>query len=128
VTWERVIFLQLDEFMALKERTMEIVEEVFADTNGLQKETNTKLAITILFMNLCTMHGVINKFSYEFFTFLRLHLLHVDTCLPQNYYVTKTLTKRLGLDYKNIHACGKGCVLFQGEYRDVVSCPKCGAP
>jgi hypothetical protein len=34
------VFLQLDEFMALKERTMEIVEEVFADTNGLQKETN----------------------------------------------------------------------------------------
>jgi hypothetical protein len=56
------------------------------------------------------------------------HLLLVDNCLPQNYYATKILTRQLGLDYKNIHACGKRCVLFRGEYKDVISCPKCGAP
>jgi len=87
----------------------------------------TRLTIIILFMNLCMVHGVSNKFVDELLTFLRLLLL-VDNCLPQNYYASKTLTRRLGLNYKNIHACGKGCVLFQGEYKDAISCPKCGAP
>jgi len=53
----------------------------------------TKLIVTLLFMNLCTMHGIDNKFVDEFFTLLRLHLLLADNCLPQNYYVGKTLTK-----------------------------------
>jgi len=30
----------------------------------------TKLVVTILLMNLCTMHGVSNKFANELFTFL----------------------------------------------------------
>jgi len=69
----------------------------------------TKLAATILFMNLCTVHGVSNKFVDELFTLSHLHLLLGDNCLPNNYYVAKTLIKRLDLDYKSIHACSKGC-------------------
>jgi hypothetical protein len=88
----------------------------------------TKLATTILFVNLCMMHGVNNKFAYELFTLLRLHLLLADNCLPHNYYVAKTLTRKIGLDYKNIRVCGKRCVLFRSEYRNVINCPKCGTP
>lgn len=69
----------------------------------------TKLVVTILLMNLCIIHGVNNKFANELFTLLHLHLLSGDNCLLNNYYVAKTLTKKLGLDYKNIHACSKGC-------------------
>jgi len=87
----------------------------------------TKLTAIILFMNLCIVHGINNKFANELFTLLHFHLLHVDNCLPNNYYATKTLSKILMLDYKNIHACGKRCVLYQEEYKDVVYCPKCGA-
>ncbi len=48
--------------------------------------------------------------------------------MPQNYYAAKTLTIRVGLDYKNIHVCGKRCVLFRGKYKDVINFPKCGTP
>ncbi len=33
----------------------------------------TKLVATILFMNLCIVHGVSNKFANELFTLLHLH-------------------------------------------------------
>jgi hypothetical protein len=51
-------------------------------------------------MNLCTLHGANNKFTDELFTLLQFHLLPIDNCLPQNYYVVKTLTRSLNLDYK----------------------------
>ncbi len=51
----------------------------------------TKLAATILLMNLCIIHGVNNKFAIELFTFLHLHLLSGDNCLPNNYYVAKNI-------------------------------------
>jgi hypothetical protein len=51
-------------------------------------------------MNLCTLHGVNNKFTDELFTLLQIHLLPINNCLPQNYYVVKTLTIILNLDYK----------------------------
>jgi CRISPR/Cas system-associated protein Cas7 (RAMP superfamily) len=73
----------------------------------------TKLVATILLMNLCIVHGVSNKFANELFTFLHLHLLLGDNCLLNNYYVAKTLTKRLGLDCKCIHACNKGVFCFE---------------
>jgi hypothetical protein len=65
-----------------------------------------------ILMNSCTVHGINNKFANKLFTLLWLHLLPVDNCLPHDYYIAKTLTRRLGLDYKNIHDCGKGCVIF----------------
>jgi hypothetical protein len=48
--------------------------------------------------------------------------------LVGNYYAIEALTWNLGLDYNNIHACAKGCVLFQGGYKDVIHCPKCVGP
>jgi hypothetical protein len=86
----------------------------------------TKLATTILLMNLCTIHGMNNKFANELFGFLRHHSLHELDCLPTNYYATRALTQKFGLDSENIHACPKGCVLFRKEHRNNVTCPKCG--
>jgi hypothetical protein len=85
-----------------------------------------ELTTTILIMNLCIVHKVNNKFANELFALLCLHLLLANNCLPNNYYAIKTLTIRLRLDYKNIHACAKGCVLYQEKYKDVLCCPKCG--
>jgi hypothetical protein len=79
-------------------------------------------------MNLCIVHGVTNKFANELFTLLCLHLLPEPNCLPNNLYIAKTLTHQLGLDYKTIHACARGCVLFSEEHQNVVNCPKCGGP
>jgi hypothetical protein len=69
-----------------------------------------------------------NKFANELFTLLRFHLLPEPNCLPNNFYVAKTLTCQLGLDRKTIHACARGCVLFRGQHQNVVHYPKCGGP
>jgi hypothetical protein len=72
----------------------------------------TKLVATILFMNLCIIHGVNNKFSDEHFALVCHHLLPEPNYLATNYYVARALTHKLGLDYENIHACPKGRILF----------------
>jgi hypothetical protein len=79
-------------------------------------------------MNLCTVHGVSNNFGDELFTILHRHLLREGNILPRNHYAAKSLTSKLDLTYTSIHACGKGCVLFKGEYADAELCPKCDGP
>jgi hypothetical protein len=79
-------------------------------------------------MNLCAVHGVSNNFADELFTILHRHLLPEGNILPRNHYVAKSLTSKLGLTYTSIHACGKSCVLFNGEYADAERCPKCDGP
>jgi hypothetical protein len=123
------------------------MEELTGDTNSVHEETDsgfdpeplegvlqqlysgaraTKLAATLLLMNLCTVHGVSNSFADEFFAILHSHLLPEENCLPKNYHAAKSLTRKLGLSYNSIHACAKGCVLFRGEHAEEISCPKCG--
>ena len=46
----------------------------------------TKLAATILLMNLCTVHGVSNTFVDEMFAILHGHVLSEVNCLPKNYH------------------------------------------
>jgi hypothetical protein len=87
-----------------------------------------KLAATILFMNLCTVHGISSSFAEEFFTILHVHILLENNCLSKNHYAAKLLTKKLGLAYNTIHACKKGYVLFRGVDADVEKCPKCDQP
>jgi hypothetical protein len=88
----------------------------------------TKLAATILLQNLYTVHGVSNNFTDELFTILHRHLQPEGNILPKNHYAAKSLTSMLGLSYNSIHACGKECVLFRGDYIDVERCPKCDGP
>jgi hypothetical protein len=73
----------------------------------------TKLTSTLLLMNVCTILGVSNKFMDELLTLFHKHLLSNDNLLPPNMYVIKNLTRKIGLDYKHIHACVNGCILFQ---------------
>jgi hypothetical protein len=96
----------------------EAIQELYAGSRS------TKLAATILLMNLCTVHGVSNNFVDELFTILHRHLLPEGNYLPRNHYTAKILTSKLGLTYNSIHACAKGCVLFRGEYVEAERCPK----
>ena len=84
----------------------EAIQELFS---GLKC---TKLAATILLMNLCTMHRVSNNFVEELFTLLHSHILPSKNCLSKNFHAACSLIQKLGLSYNNIHACEKGCVLF----------------
>jgi hypothetical protein len=86
---------------------------------------STKLAATVLLMNLCIVHGVSNCFADELFTILHGRLLPEENGLPRNYYGAKTLTRRLGLSYNTLHACENGCVLFRGDLANEERCPKC---
>jgi hypothetical protein len=88
----------------------------------------SKLAATILLMNLCTVHGISNSFAEELFTILNVHILPEKNCLPKNHYAAKSLTKKLGLAYNTIHACERRCVLFRGTIADADKCPKCDQP
>ncbi len=87
----------------------------------------TKLTSILLLMNVCTVHGISNKFMEELLTLLHKHLLPKDNLLPPSMYVAKSLTKKVGLDYKHIHACANGCILFWKKYETFEACPKCGA-
>ncbi len=75
---------------------------------------STKLADTMLLMNICTIHGVNNKFVDELLSLLHKHLFPPDNCLPSNMYHAKALIRKLGLNYKIIHACPNGCVVLKG--------------
>jgi len=87
----------------------------------------TKLTSTLLLMNVCTIHGVSNKFMDELLALLHKHLLPKDNLLPLSMYAVKSLTRKVGLDYKHIHACVNGCILFRKQYETLEACPKCGA-
>ncbi len=90
-----------------------ILEDVVAELyKGL---SSNKLVATVLLMNLCTIHGMTNKFCDEFFHITTSSFLLVDNCLPINYHFAKSLTRKLGLDCVNIHACLVGCVFFKKE-------------
>ena len=109
-------------------------EEVNFDASGLTDSMqelytgcrSSKLAATILLMNLCTIHGVSNHCANELFSLLQTHLLPQQNTLPKTYYAAKSLTAKLGLTYNSIHACERGCMLFRGEHQDALRCPKCG--
>ncbi len=87
---------------------------------------STKLTATMLLMNICTVHGVNNKFVDELLSLLHKYLLPPNNCLPSNMYHAKTLTKKVGFNYHIIHACPNGCILFQGVHTNLDTYPKCG--
>jgi hypothetical protein len=70
------------------------------------------LATIMLFMNVCQVHEVKNKFVDELFSLLHLCLLPSDNCLPSNMYHEKVLINKVGFHHNNIHACNNGCVFF----------------
>ena len=114
----------------------EVAEEHLFDERDLHEAMRqlyrgvrcTKLAATILLMNLCAVHGVTNNYADELFAILHRHILPEENCLPTNHHSAWSLTRKLGLLYNNIHACNNGCVLFRGEYVDLLHCLKCNGP
>jgi hypothetical protein len=119
-----------DEALIVTMETQDIEGDFGVDVVGLQKacqplylgSCSTKLVLTTLLMSIYTIHGVRNKFVDELLALLHKHLLHVGNCLPTNIYHAKKLTRKVGFNYKMIHACPNGCVLFRGGYGELESC------
>lgn len=90
---------------------------------------HSKLAATIMVVNLVATHtGITEKAADDILSTFKF-LLPANNCLPSSLYQAKTMTKRLGLDFKNIEGCPKGCVLFDQEAtKDLDRCPHCKSP
>ncbi|XP_075489524.1 uncharacterized protein LOC142528366 [Primulina tabacum] len=48
--------------------------------------------------------------------------------LPSKMYHVKKTFSCLALTHEKIHACSNYCILYRKQYKDCVSCPKCGLP
>jgi hypothetical protein len=68
----------------------------------------TKLAITMISMTICTMHGVNNIFVDELLYLLHKYILLGPNSLPSNTYHAKMLMEKVGHSYKSIHVCKNG--------------------
>ena len=89
---------------------------------------SSKLAATILLLNLCSVYRVSNCFVDKLFSIFHSHILPQDNSLRQNQYTAKALTRQLGLANNSIHSYKSSCVLFRGEYANETTCPKCAKP
>ena len=120
------------------ERTMHVENEedndIVDEMDGLYKEAITpvyagfKMSVvsaTIIIMNMCSIFRVSNTFTDELFRFLSGDLLPSAKILPKIHYAARKSIRRLGLHYNNIHACPRGCVLYDEEYATHERCPKC---
>lgn len=85
------------------------------------------LAATLILLNLCRVHHVSNLFITELLLILSKSILPAPNSLPVSESKASAMLRKLGLGYKTIHACPKGCVLFRGAIADALVCPKCGS-
>jgi hypothetical protein len=72
------------------------------------------------------IHSVPNEYLNELLKYLSIVILPLGNQLPRNYYEAKNIIKKLGLNYKQIHACPSGCVLYRKEIENSTSCPRNG--
>ena len=85
------------------------------------------LCATLLILNCCKTHGVSNMFMNELLMLLSMSILPVGNCLPKTEYEASKMLRKLGLAYKMIHACPRGCCLFKGDLEELEKCPVCEA-
>lgn len=84
------------------------------------------LACVLILLNICRMHRVSNAFINELLHVLSRSILPSPNSLPDSERKASRLLHKLGLGYKAIHACSRGCVLFRGAWEHAETCPKCG--
>ena len=87
-----------------------------------------RLSATLLILNLQSTYGVPNIHTDALFKLLKEKILPKDNTLPQNRDEAKKLLASIGMEYKIIHACKKGCILFRNEYENATECPLCKTP
>jgi len=47
--------------------------------------------------------------------------------VPANTYREKKMIRPVSMKLKKFHACSNHCILYQGKYENLQSCPHCGA-
>ena len=84
------------------------------------------ISATIVLVNMAVVHSVPNEYLNELLKYLGTVLLPRGNRLPRTYYEAKNIIRKLGLNYKQIHACPNGCILYRKEYENLSECPKSG--
>jgi len=46
--------------------------------------------------------------------------------LPNQNYEAKKILCSMSMQYKKIHSCPNGCILYKNEFEDLRRCPICG--
>jgi len=95
--------------------TLDGLEELYKQaTTPVYVDSKTSVVLaTVIIMNTCAIFYVSNKFMDELLRYLSKDLLPRGNLLPGTHYLTRKSIRRLGLNYKNIHACPDGCVLYE---------------
>lgn len=87
----------------------------------------SRLSATLLILNLQSMAGGTNVHTDGIFKLLSGTLLPSPNTCPTSRLEAKSLMTSIGLEYKVIHACPKGCVLFRKDLEEASFCPKCNS-
>ena len=84
------------------------------------------ISATIVLINMAVIHSILNEYLNELLKYLSIVFLPRGNKLPRNYFEAKNIIKKLGLNYKQIHACPSRCVLYRKEHENLTSCLKVG--
>jgi predicted nucleic acid-binding Zn-ribbon protein len=76
-------------------------------------------------MHLKADHGWSNKSFKHLLDVLR-DMLPKGNQIEESIYEVKKIICPMVIEIEKIHACKNSCVLFFGDYADLVKCPKCG--
>ena len=90
------------------------------------KNEQKKLDTTLELLRWKAENGVTDK-GFEKLLKIMKKKLPEDNELPVSTYEAKKVVCPLGLEVEKIHACPNDCILYRGDYENLVACPVCTA-
>jgi hypothetical protein len=88
-----------------------------------------QLNALVQLLSIFEAHESADSLTSEVLAFLSTRMLPQPNTLPASTYEASKILGKLGLDYRSIHACPNGCILYRGKnYGDLQECPTCRAP
>ncbi|XP_042432526.1 uncharacterized protein LOC122019082 [Zingiber officinale] len=85
----------------------------------------TKLSALVKLYNTKARHGMSDALFSDLLADFG-DMLPDNHNLPSSIYEAKKTLSCLALSHEKIHACSNDCTLYRKQYKDCVSCPKCG--
>jgi len=109
------------------EALMKAAEEpLYDESKGCTKEFTTLRSVLKLLV--CRARYGLSNAGFDAFLSITADMLSKDNKVPANTYYAKKLISPLIMGVEKIHAYRNHCILYRGDdYRDLDSCPKCGA-
>ncbi|XP_042466217.1 uncharacterized protein LOC122048759 [Zingiber officinale] len=86
---------------------------------------HTKLSALVKLYNTKARHGMSDALFSDLLADFG-DILPDNHNLPSSIYEAKKTLSCLDLSHEKIHACSNDCILYRKQYKDCVSCPKCG--